>query len=459
MKASRLIFTLCCCITAAALTAGAAEPTWKAGWASAVITPQSPMWMAGFGNRTQTSDGTLQDLQLKSLVLQDGRGHRAVLVAGDLLGIPKSIYDNTCASLKEQFGLDRAQIMLNSSHSHNTPVLRGALLDVYPLDNEQLKRIEDYSTWLEAQIVKTVAAALDRMKPVELFRGQGHCGFSFDRQWDQVDEWIQDVPVLAVRSPGGKLEVVVMTYACHPTSLKRAGWKHGEYANLLQKWAPDFPHFAVARIESQHSGVMAMFTQGCGADRSAPQEGQLSKTSELGFMLSAAVQQVLSQPMQPIEPQLATQLRFVELDFGEVPTRDFLQEQLKQTGGNQFLARWARRLLKQMDSAEPFPRTYQEFPVQVWKLGHEHLWVSLGGETVSGYSVRIRQEIFPNATVFGYTNDVMAYIPTPEIIRQGGYIGQSSMAVYGVPAMRWSGNIEERILSTVRDLASEATSK
>ena len=90
-----------------------------------------------------------------------------------------------------------------------------------------------------------------------------------------------------------------------------------------------------------------------------------------------------------------------------------------------------------MDAGEPFTTSYPEFPVQVWKLGREHIWVSLGGETVSGYSVAIRREISPLAAVFGYTNDVMAYIPTPEIIEQGQYIGESSMAVYGLPTMRW----------------------
>ena len=72
------------------------------------------------------------------------------------------------------------------------------------------------------------------------------------------------------------------------------------------------------------------------------------------------------------------------------------------------------------------------------RLGHRHTWVALGGETVSGYSIAIRQQIATGATVLGYTNNVMAYIPTPQIIAQGQYIGQASMAVYGVPAMRWS---------------------
>ena len=428
---------------------------WQAGWSSSVITPKQSMWMSGFGNRTQPSDGTLDELRLRVLALKDAQGNRAVLLAGDLLGIPKTIYDNTCATLKKKFGLDRSQIMLNSSHSHNTPVLRGALLDVYPLDDKQHRKIEAYSARLELQIVETIGKALERMVPVQLSRGEGRCGFSLDRQWDQQDELIQNVPVLAVRLPDGKLKVVVLSYACHPTSLKLSGWKHGEYATLLQKWAPDFPGYAVSRVESQHDGAMAMFVQGCGGDRSAPQQGRLDKTTELGALLAHAVEDVLNRPMHNVEPKLRTAFRFVELPFGDAPSRDYLQSQLSQSGGNQFMARWAARMLKRIDARKAFPKSYAEFPVTVWKLGKNHFQVSLGGETVSGYSIRIRQQIAPGATVLGYTNDVMAYIPTPEMIEQGGSIGQNSMAVYGVAAMRWSDDIEKKILTAVRGMVSE----
>ena len=72
---------------------------------------------------------------------------------------PKSIYDNSCATLKEKFGLDRSQIMLNSSHSHNTPVLRGALLDVYPLDEQQREKIEEYLGVFELSLSDSLVAA------------------------------------------------------------------------------------------------------------------------------------------------------------------------------------------------------------------------------------------------------------------------------------------------------------
>ena len=54
-----------------------------------------------------------------------------------------------------------------------------------------------------------------------------------------------------------------------------------------------------------------------------------------------------------------------------------------------------------------------------------------------------------------YCNDVMAYIPSFRVLQEGGYEGQSSMAVYGLPADRWKENIEELVTDGIRQLVRE----
>src|ERR1035438_3821877 len=90
-------------------------------------TPTQPLWMAGFGSRTNPASGKEMSLWIKVLALQDAHGHRAVILTSDLLGIPQSIYQHTCASLKDKFALDPEQIILSASHTHCGPVLRNAL--------------------------------------------------------------------------------------------------------------------------------------------------------------------------------------------------------------------------------------------------------------------------------------------------------------------------------------------
>src|SRR5437016_1924048 len=84
--------------TVVAATQLHAAPTWKAGTAKAIITPAQPIWLAGYAGRNKPADGKVTELWIKVLALEDADGHRAVILTSDLLGIPQSIYRNTCAS-------------------------------------------------------------------------------------------------------------------------------------------------------------------------------------------------------------------------------------------------------------------------------------------------------------------------------------------------------------------------
>ncbi len=53
--------------------------------------------------------------------------------------------------------------------------------------------------------------------------------------------------------------------------------------------------------------------------------------------------------------------------------------------------------------------------------------------------------------VLGFSNDLMSYIPSARIIREGGYEGDISQLEYKMPA-KWKEDIEELILNTVSKL-------
>src|SRR5690625_6181646 len=114
--------------------------TWKAGVSRIDITPEQPMWMAGYGSRTSPSEGTLHPIWIKALALADASGHQSVLVPADLVGWPKGLSDSVRKEAEERFGLSKSQIILNSSHTHTGPVLADALSDIYPLEESDLDR-------------------------------------------------------------------------------------------------------------------------------------------------------------------------------------------------------------------------------------------------------------------------------------------------------------------------------
>src|SRR5689334_17876163 len=149
-----LFLTIITCLCAFQGIAGETNG-WRAGVAKAEITPKESMWLAGYANRTNPATGTETPLWIKFLALEDAEGHRALIMTSDTLGIPQGIYQHSCAALKEKFNLAPEQIILSASHTHCGPVLKNSLYDAYPLDDQQLKLIDDYSTWLEKEIVQT----------------------------------------------------------------------------------------------------------------------------------------------------------------------------------------------------------------------------------------------------------------------------------------------------------------
>ena len=184
-----------------------------------------------------------------------------------------------------------------------------------------------------------------------------------------------------------------------------------------------------------------MFMAGCGADQNPLPRREVALAQEYGRLLAEAVETVLEGEMEPVSAKLATAFEFVDIEFGQQPTI----EELKATaaGKLEYKARWAKRLMGIIESGKTFEKSYR-YPLQVWKLGGEYTLISMGGEVVVDYSLMFTDKYGPKTWVAGYTNDVMAYIPSHRIWTEGGY-ESGAFAVYGLPATRWEEGIEEKI--------------
>lgn len=101
-----------------------APAPWKAGVATAVITPQQAMWMAGYASRTNVSQGKFDDLHAKALALEDERGGRMVFVTLDLIGIPRTLRKSLEARAEKAWQLPPGGLLLNASHTHSGPEFR-----------------------------------------------------------------------------------------------------------------------------------------------------------------------------------------------------------------------------------------------------------------------------------------------------------------------------------------------
>jgi neutral ceramidase len=444
-------------MSGAAVAAEDTSATWQYGVAQAKITPTNLFWMGGFAFRKHPAEGTLDDLYVKALAIEAPDGGVGLLVTADLVGIPKWLYDHLSAELQRRHHLDRSRIRFASSHTHSGPVLTDALRDIYPLDDQQRSLIDGYSRWLEPTILDTAGKALTSRSPATLWTGEGKAIFAYNRRANDESkraELLQRgeepkgpsdfaVPVLAVRGPDGSLRAVVFGYAAHTSAL-----------NNNYRWSADYAGVTQRTLEKRHPGATAMFFQGCGSDQSAVPRGSVELCHALGENLAAAVETSLAGSMHPVPPSFRADFEFISLDFGAQPTR----AELDTIGqGTDYRARWARRLSAELATGKGFERGYPEYPVQVWRLGTNQLWIALGGEVCVDYALRFKREFGASTWVNGYANDVMAYIPSRRLWEEGGYQA-GAFDVYGLPANRWCPDVEDRIATAVERLVKQVQS-
>lgn len=434
---------------------------WSAGFAKVAITPKQSMWMSGYAARTGPSEGTEHDLWAKAMVLRDGQGQTAVMVTLDLVGIERATSQNVVRAIAEKHKLARESVVISISHTHCGPVVRNNLETMYFLNAEEAKKVADYTEELPKLIAKAVDDAFASLQPVELSWSTGTAGFAVNRRENKeadvpalrekgmlkgpVDH---DVPVLAARTADGKLVGVVFGYACHATVLS------------YQKWCGDYPGFAMIEVEKAHPGAVAMFFAGCGADQNPIPRRGLELAKQYGKQLADAVNAVLAKPMEPLPAHWQGTYNEIALPLKEIPTREALIKDTTNT--NKYIASRARALLKTLEQGGTLPETYP-YPVQTWRLGRQLTLITLGGEVVVDYALRLKKELTPDKTwIMGYANDVMAYIPSLRVLNEGGYEGDTSMIYYGLPSV-WGTKVEELIVAEVHQqvktlLASQGNS-
>jgi len=419
---------------------------WKAGTARAAITPKQPMWMAGYAARTKPSEGAVHDLWAKALAFEDPAGRRCVMVTLDVCGIDQKLSEQIRDTLKERRGLGRHHIVLACSHTHSGPVVGTNLLTMYKIDDAERGRIAAYAQFLENAVVTVAEQALDRLAEAQLSWGTGRCDFAVNRRNNKeadlpalrarlalqgpVDH---DVPVLRVARANGSVLAIVFGYACHCTVLD------------FYQFCGDYAGFAQLELESHFPGAQAMFVAGCGGDQNPVPRRKLELAVRYGKELAASTADVLSGPMRPITGPLEATYDEIMLAFDKLPTKDEIE---KDSGSDNFyIASRAKHLLKKIETQGQLDLTYP-YPIQVWGLG-ELSWVFLGGEVVVDYSLRLKHNLGSSHTwVSAYCNDVMAYIPSLRVLKEGGYEGATSMIYYGQPAP-WSSDVEEQIVKTV----------
>lgn len=435
---------------------------WRAAVQTVNITPHTPMWMAGYAARKGPGEGTSIDLYAKVLVLRDGVSNTLAVVTLDLIGVPADLrreWETAFAAL----GIPPASLVINASHTHSGPMIRlipafrpgqpeRAAYDRVPAEREAeyVAATRDYRTRLSNGVLAATRLCLARLAPVELLFSEARCGFAMNRRLPTERGFINSpnpegpvdhaVPVLHVRTADKRPVAILFGYACHNTVLGFMTWS-GDYAGWAQR-----------AVEEDHPGAVAMFLTGCGGDQNPYPRRQAVWAKRHGRALANAVAAGLEANPRRIGDRLRTAFERVPLEYAPAPTRAELQA--KANSKDRYDRRHAELLLEYLDATGALPTRYP-YPVQAIRFGDELTLITLGGEVVVDYSLRLKRELAGTPLwVAGYSNDVMGYIPSLRVLREGGYEGGGAMRyVRAVPHPGpWSETVEETIVTAVQRL-------
>lgn len=452
LRIRRIVFILVVAVTLGGVLrrpADAAQSAaWKVGVSRENITPSEYMWMSGYGGRDRPAEGKATDLWGKAMAVEDADGRRLVLVTLDLVGIDRDTSVAITREVATRYGLPREAIAISTSHTHSGPVVGENLMAMYSLDAAALKLVQQYTQTLREKVVALVGRAIDDLKPAQVGWTVGRAHFAVNRRNNAEKDVPElrkqaklngpvdhDVPILVVKDPEGKVRVVLCGYACHATVL--SGYQ----------WSGDWPGYAQMELEQLYPGATGMVWIGCGADQNPIPRREVELAIEYGKVLAQAVKAAADQPLIPLGGKLEAVYEEVPLEFAAIPSREAVEAMAK--SDNKFEAGRGRMLLARWDRDGGLAKTYP-YPVQSWRLGDGPTWIFLGGEVVVDFGLRLKLELGAGKTwVAGYCNDVMAYIASRRVLKEGGYEGATAMIYYGQPSP-WAESSEDAIVNAAR---------
>jgi neutral ceramidase len=433
----------------------AAEPTppWQAGTATAIITPKEFLWLGGYAARVRPADGTASDLRAKALAIVDAERRRFVFLTIDAIGVPRTLRKNLETRLSQSLQLKPEEFVITASHTHSGPEFRPGRLPVNAGSLEPASQA--YLAFLEETLQRLAGEALRSLAPANLGYARARAGFAMNRRLPRpggepnnapnpdgpVDH---DVPVLRVDGVDGKLRAILFGYACHNTTLTQTSYKYcGDYAGFAQEY-----------LEAAHPGVVTLFLTGAGGDQNPYPRTMLEHAQQHGRTLATAVEAALGTKARPLNGTLRSAYTEFDLIYAPAPSRAQFEAKLNAKDKQESLH--ARRMLDRLDREGSLPTRYL-YPIQVVQLADLKI-IALGGEAVVDYSLNLKQRLGgSNSTwVAAYSNDVLGYIPTERILREGGYEGRTAMNL-GIHPGPWAPGLEEKIISKVLELVERTT--
>jgi hypothetical protein len=238
----RLLRCASVCLALGWGVSGQPLPTFEAGAAKRIITPDPLLPISGGMGIPSAAKSRQGELTARAMVFRAGKETVAV-VSVDLLGFPAVLGDRARALAPR---LEPERILIGATHTHSAPDCYA-----YPDGKGGHTGSLAYMKFVTEQVAAAINEALDHMQPAELRVASGEAKGKIAYNYYAPDLYDRRAGVMQVRALDGKPIGTLVNYAIHPEVM-------GSEQGIL---SPDLVGPLYDRLE-QGAGGMALFMNG-----------------------------------------------------------------------------------------------------------------------------------------------------------------------------------------------------
>jgi hypothetical protein len=233
----------------------------KVGFGVASITPKPPVWLAGFGDRSEPAQEVKEELEARALYLNDG-DNALCLVVCDLLALSRDMSEPIRKAIASELGVESAAVIIASTHTHHGPSgISGSERIGWPMP-------EGFTEKLRTGCVSAAASARDGGRGAILHYARAPLpeGFAFNRRaLPFTDPWFA---VLDVRDEDGARIGTVANLSIHPVLLGP------QWMSVATDWVGTFR----TSLEEAIGGTAIELTGALGDINPVPYDGAVQDT-------------------------------------------------------------------------------------------------------------------------------------------------------------------------------------
>ena len=396
------------------------------------ITPPVGGWLSGYGGRDKPSEGVVDELYARALVL-DNRSNSIAIISVDLLWIPLEMTSQVREILTDKIGIPEQNILICATHTHFGPkIYSETKLGPEVSDNTV---DSSYVQTLVKKITDSAFLAHKRMEDVKIGAARGDIPeIVYNRRPTRADGSVQTTFTLPFevtttrtiqRSPDGTVSVTftfppekpaltfgpvdpeawvlrientegqiigsMVNFACHAVS-------GSTFADWFYSISADYPGETMRVVEQLEGGV-CLFTSGTAGDIVPLRRGRKPRY-EIGRALAGEAVRRLQFVQTSGDIEMAAITRQIKL-----PLRQDLSPD---------------RII-----AADKDKTHLTTEIQVLRLGNVYI-LGLPGEVLVEVGLDIKKKAgIQNLIIAALSNDTIGYVCHSQAYEQGGYEADS----------------------------------